>query len=43
MPAKTQAAMVLLQKWLYAHRRRVAAVITAAIGVLLVTAGMGSL
>jgi Sap, sulfolipid-1-addressing protein len=43
MPAKTQAAMVLLQKWLYAHRRRVAAVITAAIGVLLVTAGIGSI
>jgi hypothetical protein len=42
MPAKTQAAMVLLQKWLYAHRRRVVAVISAVIGVLLVTAGMGS-
>ena len=42
MPAKTQAAMVLLQRWLCAHRRRIAAVITAVIGVLLVTAGMGS-
>jgi hypothetical protein len=41
MPAKTQAGMVLLQKWLYAHRRRIAAAITAVIGVLLVTAGMG--
>jgi hypothetical protein len=42
MPAKTRAAMLLAQKWLYAHRRRIAAVITAVLGVLLVTAGMGS-
>jgi hypothetical protein len=34
--------MVLLQKWLCAHRRRITAVIIAVVGVLLVTAGMGS-
>lgn len=40
MPAKTQAAMVLLQTWLYAHRRRISAIVTAVIGVLLLTAGI---
>jgi Sap, sulfolipid-1-addressing protein len=42
MPAKTQAAMVLLQNWLRAHRRRILAVIATVAGVWLVTSGVGS-
>jgi hypothetical protein len=42
MPAKTQAAIVQLQNWLRAHRRRILAVSIAMAGIWLVTAGMGS-
>lgn len=42
MPAKAQAAMMQLQNWLRAYRRRMLVVILAVAGVLLVTAGIGS-
>jgi Sap, sulfolipid-1-addressing protein len=40
MPAKTQAAMVLLHNWVRPHRRRILAVFAAVSGVLLVTTGI---
>lgn len=43
MPAKTEVAVVQLQKWASIHRRRILIVVPAAVGVLLVAAGIGSL
>jgi hypothetical protein len=43
MPAKTQVAMLQLQKWALAHRRRILIVVPAVAGVVLVTAGIGSI
>jgi hypothetical protein len=41
-PVKTQALMLRLQNWVRCRRRGIVAVLLAAAGVLLVTAGMGS-
>ena len=43
MPAKTQLAVLQLQKWTVAHRRRILIVVPAVAGVMLVTAGIGSI
>ena len=40
MPTKTEARILLLQKWLRAHGRQIVAVIVAAIGVVLVATGI---
>ncbi|WP_082945356.1 GAP family protein [Mycobacterium sp. E2733] len=43
MPAKTQAAMVQLEKWAVAHRRRILVVVPAVVGLMLVVAGVSSI
>jgi len=43
MPAKTQVAVLQLQNWALAHRRRILIVVPAVAGVMLVTAGIGSI
>jgi hypothetical protein len=43
MPAKTQVAMLQLQNWFLAHRRRILIVVPAVAGVVLVAAGIGSI
>jgi Sap, sulfolipid-1-addressing protein len=43
MPAKTQAAMLLLERWAVAHRRRILIVVPAVVGLTLVSAGISSI
>jgi hypothetical protein len=43
MPAKTQVAVLRLHNWALAHRRRILIVVPAVAGVMLVTAGIGSI
>lgn len=43
MPAKTQAAMLQLEKWALPHRRRILIVVPAVVGLMLVTAGVSSI
>jgi hypothetical protein len=43
MPAKTQAAVLQLQNWALTQRRRILIVVPAVAGILLVTAGIGSI
>jgi hypothetical protein len=43
MPAKTQTAVLQLQNWAVTQRRRILIVVPAVAGVLLVTAGIGSI
>ena len=43
MPAKTQAAMLLLERWAVTHRRRILIVVPAVAGLMLVSAGISSI
>lgn len=43
MPAKTQVAVLRLQNWALTHRRRILIVVPAVAGVMLGTAGVGSI
>ena len=43
MPAKTQVTMLHLQNWFLAHRRRILIVVPAVAGVMLLTAGIGTI
>lgn len=43
MPAKTEAAMYLLQGWAVTHRRRILIVVPAVAGLMLVSAGISSI
>jgi hypothetical protein len=43
MPAKTQMVMSLLERWVATHRRRLLAAVPAAVGLMLVTAGVTSM
>ncbi|BBY39869.1 membrane protein [Mycobacterium mantenii] len=43
MPARTQAAVLQLQRIVLPHRRRILTVVPAVAGILLVTAGVGSI
>jgi Sap, sulfolipid-1-addressing protein len=42
-PAKTQVAMLQLQRWVAAHRRRIIIVVPVVAGLALVTAGVSSI
>lgn len=42
-PAKTQVAMLQLQRWAAVHRRRILIVVPAVAGLMLVTAGISSI
>ena len=43
VPAKTEAAMLQLQTWAVAHRRRILVVVPAVAGLMLVSAGISSI